>query len=70
MQYIPLNESVQSRLDYDQKLTDPWFWSMFEPDEKVFLFDLDTLLLRKNVGDFMQYDFVSAPVTKCRQEMV
>ena len=68
VQYIHLNESVQSRLDYDQKLTDPWFWSMFEPDEKVLLFDLDTLLLRKNVDDYMQYDFVSAPVTKCRKD--
>jgi glycosyltransferase involved in cell wall biosynthesis len=65
VQYIHVNETMQSRFDFDQKLTDPWFWSMFEPDEKVFLFDLDTLVLRKDVDDFLQYDYVSAPVMKC-----
>lgn len=70
VQYIHLNETVESRLDWDQKLTDPWFWSMFEPDEKILLFDLDTLVLRKDVEDYLQYDFVSAPVGKCRNEAV
>lgn len=66
VQYIHLNETVESRLDWDLKLTDPWFWSMFEPDEKILLFDLDTLVLRKNVDEFLPYDFVSAPVMKCQ----
>jgi hypothetical protein len=72
VQYIHLNNTIESRYDFDTTMTDPWFWSMFEPNEKVFLFDMDTLLLKKfNTKKFLSYDFVVGPTrSKCKTPSV
>jgi glycosyltransferase involved in cell wall biosynthesis len=72
VQYIHLNNTIESRYDFDTTLTDPWFWSMFEPNEKVFIFDMDTLLLRRfDSKKFLSYDLVVGPTnSNCKTKPI
>jgi hypothetical protein len=44
------------------------FWKLFEGQKKVLIFQSTTLLLQGTVTQFMQYDFVTAPSPRQKQE--
>lgn len=60
--YVSLQTPVHSKADYDNLLKSKWFWSQFAMDERVLLFNVDSLLLRKGIEPFVEYDFISAPL--------
>jgi hypothetical protein len=45
---------------YNALLTSEYFWKQIE-GEKVLIFQADSMLLRKGIDDFLQYDYVGAP---------
>lgn len=46
---------------YNRLLTSKFFWEHI-PAEKVLIFQHDSFLLRKGIDDFLQYDFIGAPI--------
>ncbi len=55
---------LTNRLDtysYNKRLTSIDFWEEI-PAEKVLIFQHDSLMLRSGVEEFMQYDFIGAPI--------
>jgi hypothetical protein len=49
--------------DYNNLLLTKEFWNMFK-GEKILLYQSDSLILKHNIGDFLNYDFVGAPFNK------
>jgi Protein of unknown function (DUF5672) len=45
---------------YNQLLTLPGFWASF-PEDKLLVFQADTLLSSPDIGEFLDYDYVGAP---------
>lgn len=45
---------------YNQMLKSTWFWQQFQA-EKVLIFQVDTLLLRPGIEEFLHYDYIGAP---------
>lgn len=45
---------------YDEMFTSLSFWESL-PGEKILIFQADTWLLKNNISDFLQYDYVGAP---------
>lgn len=46
---------------YNRLLTSSFFWEHI-PAEKVLIFQHDSLLLRKGIDEYLQYDFIGAPL--------
>lgn len=55
-----------TKLEYNQYIKSSEFWSLVE-GKKVLTFQLDTLLLRNGVDEFLTYDYVGAPWTKPKE---
>lgn len=45
---------------YNELLTTPAFWSIFDGYKKVLIFQSDSMILRKGIEAFYPYDFVGA----------
>lgn len=52
---------ISSEREYNLLLTSKEFWENI-PFDKVLIFQHDSLLLRHGIEDFLQYDFVGAPI--------
>ena len=56
---IGVNELTAS--GYNRLLTSNFFWNCI-PSENVLIFQHDSLLLRTGIEEYMQYDFIGAPI--------
>lgn len=62
---LPEEEKLSSHASVSAFFTKPWFWEQLAPAEHLLLFQADSILCTKapqKVEDFLQYDFVGAPV--------
>jgi len=53
---------------YNKFLTSPSFWNMLN-GEKILIYQEDSLIFKNNIGDFINYDYISAPYTKNRNDI-
>ena len=53
--------SIKSARDYNSVLTNPAFWRGCRYD-RVLIFQHDSGLLRHGIEDFLEYDFIGAPI--------
>jgi len=54
-------DEINSIEDYNKLLTSPEFWKPLCEYNKVLIFQHDSMLLRKGIEEFMDFDFVGAP---------
>lgn len=54
------NEPINSIGDYNRLLTSKRFWRNMP--EKVLIFQHDSMLLREGIEEFLEFDFVGAPI--------
>jgi hypothetical protein len=62
---LPDDEKLSSHASVSDFFTKPWFWEQLAPAEHILMFQADSILCSKapqKVEDFLQYDFVGAPV--------
>lgn len=59
------NIKISNGHDYNRILTNPSFWSVL-PYDKVLIFQHDSLLLREGIDEFLEYDFIGAPIDPVR----
>lgn len=52
---------IGSAVDYNRLMTDADFWRAI-PFDKILVFQHDSQLLRKGLEEFMEYDFIGAPL--------
>lgn len=55
------NEDIKTLKDYNKLLTDKNFWQEI-PFDKVLIFQHDSGLLRHGIEEFLEYDFIGAPL--------
>lgn len=53
------DDTIQSKDDYSRLLMSRAFWEQFET-ESILIFQHDSMLLRKGIEEFLQYDYVGA----------
>ena len=51
--------------DYNRILVDTKFWEALDYD-KVLIFQCDSMLLREGIDEFLEYDFIGAPIHPSR----
>lgn len=49
------------QFEYNLTLTNPKFWEMLLPYERVLIFQHDSMLLKDGIEDFLEFDYVGAP---------
>lgn len=54
------DKSINSLKDYNKILVSKEFWESMP--EKVLIFQHDSMLLRKGIEDFLDYDYIGAPI--------
>jgi hypothetical protein len=54
---------------YNEMLTSNWFWDFF-PEEKLLLFQVDSMLCGRHIGEFLQYDYVGAPCVSADESYI
>ena len=62
---IPKEAGSTSHASRSALLTSPWLWEQLAPAGHVLLFQADSMICsnsQANVADFLQYDFVGAPI--------
>lgn len=65
VRFLPPSVNFNNRLDVSGFLTDAWMWEQLVPAEHVLVFQSDSILCSNSplkVDDFLQYDFVGAPI--------
>ena len=50
-----------SRLERDALMKSSEFWKLF-PEEKLLIFESNSVMCGSNVGEFLDYDFIGAPM--------
>lgn len=58
---LHINAPISTEQEYNLLLTSKEFWESL-PFEKVLIFQHDSLLLREGIEEFLQYDFIGAPI--------
>lgn len=58
-----LIDDIRNMNEYNQMLTSDWFWEQFVGYNKCLIFQHDSGILRNNIDDFLEYDYVGAPWT-------
>lgn len=54
--------SIKTLADYNRLLTSRSFWVQFERFDRVLIFQADSKLLRKGIEEFLEFDFIGAPL--------
>jgi hypothetical protein len=54
---------------YNSMLTSREFWQRFS-EEKILVFQVDSLMCGSNIGEFLQYDYVGAPCVEFSERYV
>ena len=66
---LPPEASLTTHASVSSFFTGPWLWEQMAPAEHLLLFQADSILCSNSqlkVEDFLQYDFVGAPVDSAR----
>ena len=64
-EHVWINDiSIKSAADYNDFLTSKDFWLEFISHDKVLVFQQDSMLLRKGIEEFEEWDYVGAPWKK------
>ena len=66
---LPPNTELNTHASISDFYTTPWFWEQLAPAEHLLLFQADSILCSnsdQHVDDFLQYDFIGAPVDEER----
>ena len=66
---LPPDTPLNTHASVSNFMTTPWFWEQLAPAEHLLLFQADSILCSNSdqkVEDFLQYDFVGAPVDEVR----
>lgn len=58
-----------TRSQYNLLLRDEGFWQQF-PEEKIFMFQTDSLLCRHGIDEYLGYDFIGAPCGNLEDDFV
>lgn len=66
VRYVNTGVKDFTKIEYNQYIKSNKFWSLVE-GEKILTFQLDTLLLRFGVDEFLGYDFIGAPWSKPKE---
>jgi len=66
VKYVNIGVKDFTKLEYNEYIKSSDFWSLVE-GEKILTFQLDTLLLRFGVDDFLKYDYIGAPWSKPKE---
>lgn len=53
--------NIISLNEYNALLTNPTFWDKFTNYNRVLIFQTDSMILRKGIEEFYDYDFIGAP---------
>lgn len=64
--YVNIGVKDFNKIEYNQYMKSSDFWSQVK-GEKILTFQLDTLLLRFGVEEFIEYDYIGAPWTKPKE---
>lgn len=62
---LPQGFKIGSHEEYSRIMLAPWLWNQLAPFEKVFVFQLDSILCsnsQQRVEDFLEWDFIGAPI--------
>jgi hypothetical protein len=62
---LPTDIVLNTHASISGFFTKPWFWEAMAPAEQILLFQADSMLCSnspQSVDDFLQYDFVGAPI--------
>jgi hypothetical protein len=62
---LPPEAHLNTHASVSGFFTSPWFWEQMAPAEHVLMFQADSIICSKSperIDDFLQYDFVGAPV--------
>lgn len=54
---------IKTLNDYNRLLTSETFWEKYQDYERVLIFQSDSMILRKGIEAFMEYDYYGAPWT-------
>ena len=60
---IKLNVDNKTQNEYSKMLTSKEFWNNFN-GEKILIYQEDSFLFKKNIKDFLSFDFIGAPFPK------
>jgi len=63
---VNLNIKDLSKIEYNTLFRDVEFWKKVKGD-KVFTFQLDSILLRSGIDEFLEYDYIGAPWRKPKE---
>lgn len=66
---LPADEALNTHASVSGFFTKPWFWEAMAPAEHILIFQADSILCSRSpqkVEDFLEYDFVGAPVDEAR----
>ena len=69
IRHLPLDNPLNTHASVSDFFTKPWFWEQLAPAEHILMFQADSILCSNSdqrVEDFLQYDFVGAPVDEER----
>jgi hypothetical protein len=64
--FINIGVKDFTKIEYNQYMKTNEFWSLVK-GKKVLTFQLDTLLLRFGIDQFLEYDYIGAPWTKPKE---
>ena len=63
IEVIKLNYDNMTQQEYSNFLMTKEFWNLLD-GEKILIYQEDSLILKSNIQDFMNYDFIGAPFLK------
>ncbi|KAH6677560.1 hypothetical protein B0J14DRAFT_433029, partial [Halenospora varia] len=66
---LPAEEALATHASVSGFFTKPWFWEKMAPAEHILLFQADSIICSNSpqkVEDFLEYDFVGAPIDEAR----
>jgi hypothetical protein len=66
VKYVNTGVKDFTKIEYNQYIKSNDFWSLVE-GEKILTFQLDTLLLRFGIDEFLKYDYIGAPWSKPKE---
>jgi hypothetical protein len=66
VKYVNTGVKDFTKIEYNQYIKSNDFWSLVE-GKKILTFQLDTLLLRFGIDEFLDYDYIGAPWSKPKE---
>lgn len=61
VRFVNMKLHAMTRREYNELLTSEAFWYGLRNYEKVLIFQTDSMLLKKGIEEFLEWDYVGAP---------